>query len=267
MTLSGDCVAYWKLDGDATDSVGSMDGTVTGASDSASGLINHCYSFDGSDDKIAFGSVNGIKSISIWFKPNSNITTTVYMGLMGENNDAVIQLFLGGNIDSNLTNEMVSWCQGAATGYFWMNSTGLGSSSFSSAAWHHLVFVWVSASSTYRCYYNGSDRGLMTVRDSAVEFPNWTSFRIGRGGVRNFTGLIDEVALFSTSITAANVATIYNGGAGLQYPFGDVTGTNCQINIGDAWKAVSAAQINIGDAWKTVAGMKINIGDDWKTIF
>lgn len=45
------------------------------------------------------------------------------------------------------------------------------------------------------------------------------------------------------------------------------TGTNLQLNIGDAWKAVPAVQINIGDAWKAVAGMQINIGDAWKSIF
>lgn len=44
-------------------------------------------------------------------------------------------------------------------------------------------------------------------------------------------------------------------------------GTNTQINIGDAWKEVSAIKINIGDTWKEVAGMQINIGDTWKTIF
>ena len=44
-------------------------------------------------------------------------------------------------------------------------------------------------------------------------------------------------------------------------------GTKMQINIGDAWKPISAMQINIGDAWKPVAGAKINIGDTWKTIF
>ena len=45
------------------------------------------------------------------------------------------------------------------------------------------------------------------------------------------------------------------------------TGTNMQVNIGDAWKTVAGMQINIGDAWKTVAGAKVNIGDVWKTIF
>jgi len=45
------------------------------------------------------------------------------------------------------------------------------------------------------------------------------------------------------------------------------TGTNCQVNIGDAWKEVPAMKINIGDVWKDVASAKINIGDAWKTIF
>ena len=45
------------------------------------------------------------------------------------------------------------------------------------------------------------------------------------------------------------------------------TGTNAQINIGDAWKSVDAVKINIGDVWKVVEGMQVNIGDVWKTIF
>ena len=45
------------------------------------------------------------------------------------------------------------------------------------------------------------------------------------------------------------------------------SGTNTQINIGDAWKEIPTAQINIGDAWKVVAGMQLNIGDAWKEVF
>ena len=45
------------------------------------------------------------------------------------------------------------------------------------------------------------------------------------------------------------------------------TGTNMQLQIGDAWKTVDGMQINIGDSWKAVAGAQINIGDAWKTIF
>ncbi len=45
------------------------------------------------------------------------------------------------------------------------------------------------------------------------------------------------------------------------------TGTNMQINIGDAWKTVDSLQINIGDVWKDVVSVQQNVGDVWKTVF
>ena len=45
------------------------------------------------------------------------------------------------------------------------------------------------------------------------------------------------------------------------------TGTNCKINIGDAWKDVSEMKINVGDSWKAVTKVQQNIGDAWKTVF
>lgn len=45
------------------------------------------------------------------------------------------------------------------------------------------------------------------------------------------------------------------------------SGTNTQINIGDAWKDVAAMQINISGAWKAVAAAQINISGAWHSIF
>ncbi|HCX73409.1 MAG TPA: hypothetical protein DHM37_06815, partial [Candidatus Cloacimonas sp.] len=83
-------VAYYKLDGNATDSHDSNDGTVNGAS-SVTGKINNCYSFDGVDDYINIGlqdfsSNSG--SISVWVK--SNIDSFV-------NNKWIISRNYGGN--------------------------------------------------------------------------------------------------------------------------------------------------------------------------
>ena len=66
------------------------------------------------------------------------------------------------------------------------------------------------------------------------------------------TGTLDEVAIWNKELTAAEVSELYNSGNGLAYPF--TTGTNAQINIGDAWKAVIKIQQNIGDVWKDVFG-------------
>ncbi len=78
---------------------------------------------------------------------------------------------------------------------------------------------------------------------------------------------MDEVGIWEKQLSPAEVTELYNTGSGLSYPFGESSGTNFQINIGDVWKTVAGMKINIGDVWKDVAGAQINIGDSWKTIF
>ena len=46
------------------------------------------------------------------------------------------------------------------------------------------------------------------------------------GGTSEITAMIDEVAVFNRALTSTEVATLYNGGTGLSYPFGEVTATN-----------------------------------------
>src|SRR6056297_434106 len=74
--LTTDIESYWKFDGDATDSVGSNDGTVSGATYTASGKINGAYSFDGTDymtisDDFNFIQNTGDFTISAWVKLDS----------------------------------------------------------------------------------------------------------------------------------------------------------------------------------------------------
>ncbi len=105
---------------------------------------------------------------------------------------------------------------------------------------------------------------------------------VGTGHAVNFTSHYLKATNFSFSIPAG--ATINGIKAEIEashsvvttradhvrmtvYYTEAATGTNMQINIGDAWKEISAMQINIGDVWKDVAGAQINIGDVWKTIF
>lgn len=68
-----------------------------------------------------------------------------------------------------------------------------------------------------------------------------------------------------------SVAATYSGAVNWRAISGvyqeEASGTNSQINIGDAWKQISSIRINIGDSWKTVSSMRVNIGDSWKTIF
>ena len=83
--------------------------------------------------------------------------------------------------------------------------------------------------------------------------------------VNNTAFGLDFAALSSTA-ESDHTADIYFVKIRVYYTASGGSGTNMQINIGDAWKEISAAKINIGDTWKEVAGMQINIGDTWKTI-
>src|SRR6056297_138431 len=75
--LTTDIKSYWKFDGDATDSFGSNDGTVTGATYTASGKINGAYDFDGTNDYITLGDKSSLEgfsngiTVSVWLKLNS----------------------------------------------------------------------------------------------------------------------------------------------------------------------------------------------------
>ena len=68
--LTTNIEAYYKFDGDATDSVVSNDGSVSGAiSGSSYGKIDEGYSFDGTNDYIDLGDITDTNtdfSVSAW---------------------------------------------------------------------------------------------------------------------------------------------------------------------------------------------------------
>src|SRR5688500_176887 len=45
-------VAWWRGDGDATDSTGTNDGTLEGGARFADGMVGQAFSFDGTDDLV-----------------------------------------------------------------------------------------------------------------------------------------------------------------------------------------------------------------------
>lgn len=92
--------------------------------------------------------------------------------------------------------------------------------------WYHAVVVFngagVGNSGRLKVYINGSEKTLTytgtipsTISDTtnAFEIGGWSN--IGY----YFAGIIDEFGFWSRALTAAEVATLYNGGAGLSHPF------------------------------------------------
>jgi len=212
--LSDSLVSYYKLDGDATDSHGSNDGTVYGAT-SVTGKINNCYSFDGVNDYINTG-INSVSfqsgnfSVSAWVKTSGTSKHQTYMGIdMVETGNRGLFYFKK-HIDDyfNFSVSNNSGGDSTATSSFIPNTT----------EWYHLVGVFDGVS--VKLYINGNLEESVPFTGSIATATQ--DLTIGCGyfsdnKVDFVDGLIDEVGIWSRALTVSEVSELYNGGDGLAY--------------------------------------------------
>lgn len=266
MALTDNLVSYYKMDDNAAstavdDEINNNEGTANFNTDdnSVAGVINTSLTFAiGSIEKVNCGHVLDTAtatpfSITAWVNIN--------------NFDATLAKIVGQDTISGRGFQIYAWSttreltlyDGQVTNYF----SGL---IMDVGTWYFVAIT-----------YDGDGTMQMTVDDTTAEktgvgFVTDTTHDtyIAHSGreltAGQYDGEIDEVGFWNRTLTPDEITELYNSGSGLTYPFVP-TGTNTQINIGDAWKEIAAMQINIGDAWKEVASAKINIGDTWKEIF
>lgn len=77
--------------------------------------------------------------------------------------------------------------------------------------------------------------------------------------------ILGVAAAYAATLTSQNSTTSIFVGA-IFIPVA-VAGTNIEVNVGDAWKAVTKVEINVGDVWKDVSAIEVNVGDVWKSVF
>ena len=246
-------ISYWKLDeasGNAIDAHGSNNGTVSGATQNQTGKIGTAYTFDGTNDYVETGytPTDTTLTLTYWAK----FTYSGSYDVTGVN-DGSNHRFYAGRFNSN-GNCFI----GAGDSYKQADTSGI-----VEGEWCFITFT--VDGSTAKMYVNATEKSSLSYTQTGD-----SSLPLRIGNLNNYAhyheGTIDEVGIWGRVLTTDEITALYNSGDGWAYPF-STGGTDMQINIGDAWKAVPAMQINIGDAWKPVAGAQINIGDAWKTIF
>jgi hypothetical protein len=99
-------------------------------------------------------------------------------------------------------------------------------STFSSSSdWHHIMCVYGNSdntSSKLKIYVNGTEQRSITLTGDINHSLSDNSLRIGQWGFddgsyvywRAFRGYLDDVRIYNTAISPANVASIYNSGNG-----------------------------------------------------
>ncbi len=210
-------LAYYKLDetsgttaSDATG--GGNDGAWQGTLGSqwGAGKINGGGSFNGSDNyiQLPIGSINAISprlSVQLWFKytdstedlliVNSNAANSAYW---------FIESFGGFGITAASDGGILNFGSG-----------------FNDGAWHHLIVVWDG--STITGYVDGvvggSVAGGFTPQASIGPTIGGLNPAVSFGGAVAWNGSIDEVGIWDVALTVGEVTALYNGGAGLAYPF------------------------------------------------
>lgn len=214
--LIDNILAYYKMDSDANDSVGSEDFTVNGATNVA-GHINNCYSFDGNDslvggDTTMFDGLTTL-SVNLWFfLTTSSAHQNCFSKLTNVSaNDTLSFLYLNGNGWNILVRDSDDNFMATGNSVNYLN------------AWKMLTVVLDGSDLTV--YVNGSQIATTNNPSFGSGLKNSSAlFHIGRqdnAGTPRYidTGKIDEVGIWSRALSTAEITELYNSGSGLQYPF------------------------------------------------
>jgi len=109
------------------------------------------------------------------------------------------------------------------------------------ATWYHIAFTYDASIDKTTWYINGSSYASSTTAYTENLFYNGASpFQIGADvGWNNayFDGLIDEISVFSATLTASEISTLYNSGTPLPYtdttPLASTSTATSTVNMSD----------------------------------
>ena len=220
MALTDGLIEYWTFDSNGNGSLGNYNFTVYGATNTTC-KINNGYVGDGNNDYLLMGSLNSSpSSFCIWYKPGVTITTSTNARILIHHNPATAYRYTYlGNASGSVANELVTINHTTSyNGLWYWNTTAMGVSTITNE-WHLFVFVWESASSKYRLYYDNVDCGLAASYLSPGKLDNWVNTRLLRYVSTYYADSVDAMGIWSTELTSADAAQLWNNGDGLQYPF------------------------------------------------
>jgi hypothetical protein len=192
-------VDFWPGDRSANDFIGANHGTLTnGATFLDSGKVGPAFTFDGTDDYVAIPSINSGPNFTVefWFYPTRT---------------AGNEELLGNNISSGnfgvlyFVNNHIEYWQGGGPKASTPNSIPL-------SVWTHVALVYDANTQRAQLYLNGAASGSPSAMHSEI-FNN--PLRFGDAVINassNFKGALDEVSLFNTALTPANVSSIFVAG-------------------------------------------------------
>jgi hypothetical protein len=217
-------VSWWKGDDDATDHMGHNNGTLENGAGFALGAVNDAFSLNGSNQYVLIGEpvpadlqIQNNITLSAWVYLTSYPTNGSYYTIVGSENSSYdgigLYIYGGGNNGNNRPPGSLDLDIGNGSSWYSAYTT----SQLPLNQWV-LVTVVASANQPDQFYFNGVLQPYLgqsgeSIWNGTVSYSG-TWFAIGQSVSSNwaFNGLIDEVQVYNTALTAAQVQGIYNAG-------------------------------------------------------
>jgi len=210
-TGSGDItnglVAWWKLNGDANNVIGSPNGVINNATSTTnqSGVADMAYSFNGTNSTITTSSTFGLGTTNITLSCWVYIPSVSDKGMFAQvGNTNGFGIGVGNTTTDTLGNKLVMIYEGNR----WIpTSTSIGT------GWHHVVMT-VDGSSNPTAYLDGVSAGSFS--GTAMLAPNSSITDIGgipSTAADNLTGSVDDVRLYNRVLSLAEIIALYSAGA------------------------------------------------------
>jgi hypothetical protein len=234
-------VAYYPFTGNANDAAGVNNGTVNGATltNDRFGNANSAYSFDGVDDNISinnsatFNFPNSL-TISLWVKYNGS-------GTAGKSVWSLISKNFNGNGNEDQFHLWVNATDKSTGGRFGTGPALVGFGglpAIDNGLWHQIQVVFDNPNNVINHYLDGVL--ISTAANTANVFNNGSPIKLGYWEAFNnfWNGAIDEVKIYNTALSAAQVQNEYLGANNYGSQFTNsvkMNGANDQIELGSTY--------------------------------
>lgn len=220
MTLTDNLIGYWTLDSNANDSLGSRNGTDSGSPTYGTGKINNGVTYNGSSQYSTIANHASLfptsLTVSLWVKfttvqQNKHIFTLQNANVSPYNGFSIF-------VEDSANGKKI-WSATRSTSFGNIAST----SNLNDGNWHHIVVTFDPSvgSGTHTMWVDGvqnsQNTGKTLAWDTGADLMFGKFYNFGGG---YYNGSLDEVGYWSRVLDSSEIASLYNGGSGLAYPFG-----------------------------------------------
>ena len=223
MALTDNLIAYYKLDGNSNDSVGSNNGTDTNITYSTDyGKINQGARFQSNSSKIELVTASTLGlggtslSFSCWCRVETPSSSAGY--ILGFQSSSSYTFFEWAGFRVQ-TDGKLRFTFYTTSGSFKEYTSPNNPNIMNDGKKHHIVFNYDGAS--VKVYIDNSLFWTQNITGT-ISFNSTEPLRIGVGHPAAFyNGGIDEVGIWNKALSSTEITELYNSGNGLQYPFGN----------------------------------------------